>query len=46
MNRPSYEIISATQHWRIINGRIYRDFIARRSDGQLRVVAYPEQDVA
>ncbi len=42
MNRPSYQIVSATQHWRQIDGKWYRDYVARRSDGQLRLIAYPE----
>lgn len=38
-----YDVINWTQHWRIINGRTYRDAVARRlSDGQLRLIAVPE----
>jgi len=44
--RPSYQIVSATQHWRLINGRIYRDHIARRSDGILRLIALPDEVAA
>lgn len=46
MNRPTYTIVSWTTHYRIIDGRIFRDAIARRADGALRVVAYPDTAVA
>jgi hypothetical protein len=46
MNRPTYTIVSATQHWRIIDGRVYRDHIARTRDGSLRLVAFPDGSVA
>lgn len=44
--RPSYQPLSPTQEWRIIGGRIYRVYLARRSDGALRKVAYPDTAVA
>lgn len=43
-NRPAfrYEVLERTTHYRIINGRTYRDCIARRlADGQLRVIGIP-----
>jgi hypothetical protein len=44
---PTFEVIEWTQHYRRINGRWYRDAIARRStDGALRVVSYLDQAVA
>jgi hypothetical protein len=44
--RPSYQIIAPTQQWRIIGGRIHRVYRARRSDGAVRLVAYPDTEVA
>jgi hypothetical protein len=44
MKRPSftYEILDRTNHYRIINGRTYRDCVARRlADGALRLIAVP-----
>jgi hypothetical protein len=46
MNGPSYQIVQWTQHYRIVDGRCYRDAIARRSDGSLRLVAVPAPAVA
>ena len=46
MNRPTYDVVQWTQHYRRIDGRWYRDAIARRSDGELRLVSYPEGSVA
>jgi hypothetical protein len=40
-----YELIQWTQHYRRIDGRWYRDAIARRSDGELRLVSYPDGSV-
>jgi hypothetical protein len=41
--RPSsgftYTVVQWTQHYRQINGAWYRDAIARRSDGALRLVS-------
>jgi hypothetical protein len=41
--RPSshftYTVVQWTQHYRQIDGAWYRDAIARRSDGQLRLVS-------
>jgi hypothetical protein len=42
----TYTVVSWTTHYRIIGGRVYRDAIARRSDGAMRLVAYPEAKVA
>jgi hypothetical protein len=36
-----YVIVQQTQHWTIRNGRTYRDVVARRDDGQLRLVLVP-----
>jgi hypothetical protein len=38
---PAFEIVEWTQHYRLVNGEWYRDAIARRPDGQLRLVSYP-----
>lgn len=46
MHRPTYTLLSWTTHYRIIGGRTYRDAVARRSDGSLRLVAYPDTAVA
>jgi hypothetical protein len=46
MNRPTYTIVSWTTHYRIINGRTYRDAVARTATGELRLVAYPDGSVA
>lgn len=40
-NRPTFEILDRTAHYRFIEGRLYRDCVARRSDGQLRLIALP-----
>jgi hypothetical protein len=43
-NRPQfrYEIIERTTHYRIIDGRTYRDCVARRlSDGAMRLIGVP-----
>lgn len=42
----TYSIVRETNHFRIIAGRVYQDIICRRSDGELRVVAYPAPAVA
>lgn len=39
-SRYTYTVIQWTTHYRIIDGLVYRDAIARRSDGQLRQVSY------
>ena len=40
MTVAGYEIISLSQHWRLIDGAFYRDAVARRlSDGALRLVS-------
>jgi hypothetical protein len=41
----TYQRIAPTQQWQLINGRWFRHWIARRSDGALRVVAYPDPEV-
>jgi hypothetical protein len=42
-----FELIEWTQHYRLINGRWYRDAVARRTaDGALRIVAYPDTEAA
>jgi hypothetical protein len=44
MNRPSFEIVQPTNHWRIVAGTPRRDYVARRlTDGQLRVISLPCQ---
>jgi hypothetical protein len=44
---PQFELIEWTQHYRLINGRWYRDAVARRTaDGELRIVAYPDTAAA
>lgn len=43
MNRHPYTVVQWTNHYTIMNGRTYRDAVARRrTDGALRVVAFPE----
>jgi hypothetical protein len=42
MNRHPYTVVSWTTHYRIINGRCYRDAVARTATGELRLVAFPE----
>lgn len=39
----TYTVVSWTNHYRIVDGRVRRDAIARRSDGELRVVSYPRE---
>lgn len=40
MSITGYEIVQLTQHWRIIDGAVYRDAVARRlTDGQLRLIS-------
>jgi hypothetical protein len=46
MNRPTYTVVNWTTHYRIIDGRVYRDAIARRSDGALRLVSLLDAAVA
>jgi hypothetical protein len=46
MRPSSYQIVQLTQHYRRIGDRWYRDAIARRSDGELRLVAVPAPAVA
>jgi hypothetical protein len=42
-----FEIVEWTQHYRLINGRWYRDAVARRTaDGALRLVSYPDTEAA
>ena len=43
---PAFEIVEWTQHYRRINGRWFRDAIARTSDGQLRLVSYADTAAA
>lgn len=45
-SRPTFEILDRTTHYRFIDGRLYRDCVARRSDGELRLIALPVQDAA
>jgi hypothetical protein len=43
-NRPTFrfEILERTTHYRIVNGRTYRDCVARRlEDGALRLIGVP-----
>jgi len=48
--RPSshftYTVVQWTQHYRMIGGAWYRDAIARRSDGALRLVAMIDEAAA
>lgn len=37
----TYEILERTQHFRRVDGRWYRDCVARRSDGELRLLLVP-----
>jgi hypothetical protein len=40
MSAPGYDIVEWRQTWRIINGRYWRDCVARRlSDGELRLIS-------
>jgi len=39
----TYRVREWTNHYRIIGGRVYRDAIALRSDGELRLVSYPRE---
>jgi hypothetical protein len=39
--RDSFVILGATNHYRIVNGRSYRDFVVRMADGQRRIIARP-----
>jgi hypothetical protein len=43
---PTFEILDRTTHYRYIGGRLYRDCVARRSDGALRLIALPVRDAA
>lgn len=43
---PALEIVEWTQHYRLVDGRWYRDAIARTSDGQLRLVSYADTAAA
>jgi hypothetical protein len=38
----TYHVVQWTQHYRKIGGVWHRDAVARRADGQLRLVAYPD----
>jgi hypothetical protein len=38
----SYTVVQWTQHYRVIDGVWHRDAVARRADGALRLVAFPE----
>lgn len=41
-----YQLEAWTQHWRIVNGRVYRDAVAiRLSDGQRRLVSFPDGEL-
>lgn len=43
MTITGYRIIAWQQHWRLIDGHIYRDAIAVRiTDGSLRTIAVKE----
>lgn len=47
MNRPAYTVLSWTTHYRIVNGRIYRDAVARLAgDPRPRLVSFPDGSVA
>jgi hypothetical protein len=43
---PAFELVEWTQRYQLINGHWYRMAIARRSDGQLRMVGYPDTAAA
>jgi hypothetical protein len=46
MNRHPYTVVSWTTHYRIIDGRVYRDAVARNAAGELRLVAFPDTAAA
>ena len=40
MSTPGYDVLEWRQTWRYINGRCYREAVARRlADGQLRIIS-------
>lgn len=46
MNRHPYTVLQWTTHYRLINGRWYRDALARRPDGTVGLVAFPDEAAA
>lgn len=38
----TYVVETYTQHWRLIDGRWYRDAVVRLSDGRRRLFAIPD----
>lgn len=42
----TYVVVEVSQHYRKIDGRWYRDAVARRSDGELRLISIPEPATA
>lgn len=42
----TFTLLSPTQHWRLIGGVWHRDWVARRADGALRLVAMPDEVAA
>lgn len=46
MNRHPYTVVSWTTHYRLIDGRWYRDAVARNASGELRLVAFPDSEAA
>jgi hypothetical protein len=38
----AFEVEQLTQHWRVINGRIYRDAVVVLADGSRRLYSLPE----
>ena len=45
-NRPSFTVVTWTTHYRIIDGRTYRDAVARTRTGELHLVAFPAEVAA
>jgi hypothetical protein len=44
--RGAYSVVSATSHFRIVDGRTYRDHVVRLVTGELRIVAVLERSAA
>lgn len=39
--RDSYVVLGATNHYRVLNGRSYRDYVVRMSTGERRILVRP-----
>jgi hypothetical protein len=46
MNRPTYDILERRQTWRLYEGQWMRECVARRSDGQLRLLLVRDEVAA